>query len=78
MQVAYTSQVSIVVADGLALTWHQVINNHHYGADQFSRMMYNVYLLRTKTTLDKTAPFQKGAMRTQVALYFLWSEICIE
>ena len=29
--------------------------------------------------LDKTASFQKEAMRTQVALYFfLWSEICIE
>ena len=28
--------------------------------------------------LHKTASFQKEAMRTQVALYFLWSEICIE
>ena len=28
---------------------------------------------------NKTASFQKEAMRTQVALYFfLWSEICIE
>ena len=26
----------------------------------------------------KTASFQKEAMRTQVALYFFWSEICIE
>ena len=26
----------------------------------------------------KTASFQKEAMRTHVALYFLWSDICIE
>ena len=25
----------------------------------------------------KTVSFQREAMRTQVALYFLWSEICI-
>ena len=32
-----------------------------------------------KITRNKTASFQKEAMRTQVALYFfLWSEICIE
>ena len=28
--------------------------------------------------VNKTASFQKEAMRTQVALKFLWSEICIE
>ena len=27
---------------------------------------------------EKAASFQKEAMRTQVALWFLWSEICIE
>ena len=27
---------------------------------------------------NKTASFQKEAMRTQVVLWFLWSEICIE
>ena len=70
-----------------ATTWHMYVLTDMvvWTSCDSPNVLLCIYNLRTPSVLVinerneyKTASFQKEAMRTHVALWLLWSEICIE